>query len=55
MLVLMLEDQANSAAANLRRKLVRRLAHGGSTSVRADRSRLHIPTDSRTSEHRAAL
>jgi putative tryptophan/tyrosine transport system substrate-binding protein len=26
-----LEDQANGAAANLRRKLVRRLAHGGST------------------------
>jgi UTP-glucose-1-phosphate uridylyltransferase len=26
-----LEDQANSAVANLRRKLVRRLAHGGST------------------------
>jgi hypothetical protein len=29
--VLVLEDQANSAAANLRRKFVRRLAHGGST------------------------
>jgi hypothetical protein len=37
MLVLLLEDHANSAAANLKRKLVRRLAHGGSalSGVRA--------------------